>query len=234
MTPRESRSLVCRGVWNVAVECEGRSLLETDPLVADLVSRETRRQEEKVTLIASESRPHPAVLEALASPLTSLYAEGYAPQRLRTASLAELTDIDARLAEHQQLGNRRYYEGAEIADLVESIAEQRAAQCFAHDACRETDIHANVQALSGSAANLAIYQALLEPGDTILAMALAKGGHLPHGSPYSTTGQRYNAVFYHTDPATERLDDDAIERLAREHRPKLIVGGFTSYPWASD
>jgi len=210
------------------------SLAEIDPLLAGLVTREAARQEEKITLIPSESRPHPAVLEALASPLTSLYAEGYAPRRLRTATLAALANVDARLAEHREMGTRRYYEGTEVADLVESIAERRAARCFASRDCPEADIYANVQALSGSAANLAIYQALLEPGDTILAMALAEGGHLTHGSPYSVSGQRYHAVFYHTDPSTERLDYDAIARLAREHQPKLIVGGFTSYPWEPD
>lgn len=210
------------------------ALKAVDPLLAELVSRETQRQGEKITLVASESQPHPAVLDALSSPFTSVYAEGYAPRRLRTMSLDALKNVDARLDEHRQCGHRRYYEGVELADLVETIAERRAVQCFDEPACREKAIHANVQALSGSAANLAIYQALLDPQDTIMAMALAEGGHLTHGSPYSVTGQRYRAVFYHTDPVTERLDYDAIRELARQRRPKLIVGGFTSYPWAPD
>ena len=234
MPKQEARSLECtRPFESPAPDGKGR-LNEVDPLLADLISREARRQEQKITLVASESRPHPAVLEALASPFTSVYAEGYAPRRLREATLEMLEDVDARLGEHRQLGHRRYYEGAELVDLVECLAERRAARCFANDACPEDAIHANVQALSGSAANLAIYQALLDPGDTILAMALAEGGHLTHGSPYSMTGKRYRAVFYHTDPATEQLDYDEIRRLAHEHKPKLIVAGFTSYPWAPD
>ena len=221
------------GLGDIAA-CAGGSLKDVDPLLADLVARETRRQTEKITMVASESQPHPAVMEALASPFTSLYAEGYAPQRLREAPLEELENVDARVQDYRGFGNRRYYKGAEFADLVESIAERRAAGAFATDRCRAADIRANVQALSGSAANLAIYQALLDPGDTMLAMALAEGGHLTHGSPYSITGRQYNAVFYQTDSHTEKLDYDAIRELAHEHRPRLLIGGFTSYPWAPD
>ena len=212
----------------------GTTLRSIDPLIGELVDREGRRQQEKAILIASESRPDPAVLEALASPFTSLYAEGYPPRGMRGLSLDALADIDRQLAVHRQRGNRRFYQGAELADIVECIAERRAAECFASDAFPTERIHANVQPLSGSAANLAVLEACLEPGDTILAMTLTEGGHLTHGSPYSLTGKRYRAVGYRTDPRTGRLDYSEIRRLAETHRPKLMIGGFTSYPWRPD
>jgi len=214
-----------------AVTVNGTTLRSIDPLVADLVDRESRRQREKIILIASESQPHPAVLEALASPFTSLYAEGYPPARLRESSLEELALVESRLEEHNRHGNRRFYQGAEFADLIECVAERRTAACFATGGCPADRIKVNVQPLSGSVANLAVYEALLEPGDTIMAMALAEGGHLTHGSPYSVTGKRYRTVSYGTDPETGRLDYDAMRSLAKTHRPKLLIGGFTSYPW---
>ena len=212
----------------------GRSLRSVDPLIADLVDREAQRQADKLVMIPSESVPHPAVLDALASPFTSLYAEGYAPSRMRASSLDDLARIDAHLATHRERGNRRFYQGAELADLAESIAERRTAARFATDRSPAEAIHVNVQPLSGSVANLAVYEALLEPGDVLLAMALPEGGHLTHGSPYSVAGRRYHKVPYGTDPETRRIDYDEIRYLAREHRPRLLVGGFTSYPWCPD
>ena len=174
------------------------------------------------------------MLEALASPFTSLYAEGYPPARLREASLEELVLVESQLAEHARHGNRRFYQGAEFADLIECVAERRTAACFATEDCPADQIRANVQPLSGSVANLAVYEALLEPGDTMMAMALAEGGHLTHGSPYSVTGKRYQTVSYGTDPETGQLDYGAMRKLSQEQRPKLVVGGFTSYPWFPD
>lgn len=216
------------------VTADKTALRSIDPLVADLVDRESRRQKEKIILIASESQPHPAVLEALASTFTSLYAEGYSPSRLRESPLEELALVDSRLEDHDQYGNRRFYQGAELADLIECVAERRTATCLATDDCPADSIRVNVQPLSGSVANLAVYEALLEPGDTMMAMTLAAGGHLTHGSPYSVSGKRYRTVFYGTDPKTGRLDYDAMRSLAKLHRPKLLVGGFTSYPWYPD
>ena len=216
------------------VTADGTSLRSIDPLVADLADRESQRQREKIILIASESQPHPAVLEALASPFTSLYAEGYPPTRLRESSLEDLALIESHLEEHRRHGNRRFYQGAEFADLIECVAERRTAACFATGDCPADGIRVNVQPLSGSIANLAVYEALLEPGDTMMAMALAEGGHLTHGSPYSVTGKRYQKVSYGTDPTTGRLDYDAMRSLAKKHQPKLLVGGFTSYPWFPD
>ena len=213
----------------------GESTLHAvDPLVADLIRREGRRQEEKLILIASESKPHPAVLEALASPFTSVYAEGHPPSQLREASLEELSDGDSQLETDRRGKTRRFYQGTEWADLIECVAERRTARCFATAEWPAESIYVNVQPLSGSVANLAVYEALLDPGDTLMAMALAEGGHLTHGSPYSTSGRRYRTVFYTTDPDTGKLDYKAMRHLARKHRPKLLVGGFTSYPWRPD
>lgn len=131
------------------------TLCTIDPLVADIITRESRRQEEKLILIASESRPHPAVLEALASPFTSIYAEGHPSSRLRSSSLEELADVDSQLEAHSQEGTRRFYQGTELADLIECVAERRTAACFATDDWPASSIHVNVQPLSGSVANLA-------------------------------------------------------------------------------
>lgn len=117
---------------------------------------------------------------------------------------------------------RRYYGGCEIVDEVENLAIERAKQIFGAD-------HANVQPHSGSQANAAVYQALLEPGDTILAMNLDHGGHLTHGSPVNFSGKTYNIVPYGVSKADECIDLDALRSLALEHRPKMIQCGATAY-----
>lgn len=118
---------------------------------------------------------------------------------------------------------RRYYGGCEHVDVVEQLAIDRAKQLFGAD-------HANVQPHSGAQANTAVYYACLEPGDTVLGMNLAHGGHLTHGSPVNFSGRTYRFVAYGVDPKTHRIDYDAVEALAREHRPKLIVAGASAYP----
>lgn len=119
---------------------------------------------------------------------------------------------------------RRYYAGNKVVDDVERFACQLAQELF------ETDYHVNVQPNSGSPANLAVYAALLEPGDTILAMSLGHGGHLTHGHPVSLTGKLYNFVHYGVNRETELIDYDEVQALAKEHKPKLIVCGATAYP----
>jgi len=210
------------------------SLLDADPQTAALIAAEERRQREKIILIPSESLTPPAVREALGSALTSVYAEGYPRKAMTMESPEELADIDGQLASYRRYADRRFYKGAEIANLVESLAIRRAAECFATEDFPSERIFANVQALSGAAANLAVYEAFVQPGDTVMGMALTEGGHLTHGSPFSVTGRRYNIVSYSVDPSTGKLDYDAIEQLAEAHRPKLIIGGFTSYPWQPD
>ena len=117
---------------------------------------------------------------------------------------------------------RRYYGGCDVLDEVENLAIARAKELFGCD-------HVNVQPHSGSQANQAIYQALLEPGDTVLAMNLDHGGHLTHGSPVNFSGKLYDIVPYGVDRETERIDFDELRRLAKEHRPKLIQCGATAY-----
>lgn len=118
---------------------------------------------------------------------------------------------------------RRYYGGQEYTDRVENLARERACKVFGCE-------HANVQPLSGSPMNQAVYLALLEPGDTILAMDLSHGGHLTHGAPVSHMGRLFNFVRYKTDPADGSIDFDQMADLARAHKPKLVLCGYTSYP----
>jgi glycine hydroxymethyltransferase len=172
--------------------------LETeDPEIAELVHAEEERTRSNLELIASESYPSLAVLQAVGSVLTAKYAEGYP--------------------------GRRYYGGCEIVDQVEELARTRAKELFGAE-------HANVQPHAGAQANMAVYHALLQRGDTVMGLALDQGGHLTHGSPVNFSGQYYNFVAYSVDPETHRIDMDAVRALAREHRPKLIVTGATAYP----
>ena len=118
---------------------------------------------------------------------------------------------------------RRYYGGCSCVDVVENIARERAKELFGAE-------HANVQPHSGSQANTAVYVSLLKPGDTVLGMSLADGGHLTHGSPVNLSGLYYNFVSYGVDPVTHLINYDEVERLAMEHKPKLIVAGASAYP----
>ena len=118
---------------------------------------------------------------------------------------------------------KRYYGGCDCVDIAERIAIQRALELFGAE-------HANVQPHSGAQANEAVYLAFLKPGDTVLAMQLDQGGHLTHGSPLNSSGKLYNFVAYGVDPDTERIDYADVQRLAEEHRPKLIISGGSSYP----
>ena len=123
--------------------------------------------------------------------------------------------------------SKRYYGGCECVDVVENIARDRAKKLFGAG-------YANVQPHSGAQANAAVYFALIKPGDTVMGMSLAHGGHLTHGSPVNISGTYYNFIPYELDPVTERTDMEAYERLAREHKPKLIVAGASAYPRVID
>ena len=122
---------------------------------------------------------------------------------------------------------RRYYAGCRFVDEVEDLARERAKALFGAE-------HANVQPHSGAQANMAVYFALLKPGDTVMGLRLDQGGHLTHGSPVNFSGKLYNFVGYELERETETIDYDAVERLAKEHRPKLIVAGYTAYPRTID
>ncbi|MFZ0492182.1 MAG: serine hydroxymethyltransferase [Acidimicrobiia bacterium] len=117
---------------------------------------------------------------------------------------------------------RRYYEGCQIVDEVENLARDRAMELFGAE-------HANVQAHSGSQANMAAYFATIQPGDTVLGMRLDQGGHLTHGSPVSFSGQLYNFVAYGVDPDSEVIDMDEVRRLALEYRPQVLLAGYSAY-----
>jgi glycine hydroxymethyltransferase len=172
-------------------------LKASDPQVFASIVAEEERQRDELELIASENYTSKAVMEAVGSVLTNMYAEG--------------------------LPGKRYYGGCSFVDQVEQLAIDRAKKLFGAE-------HANVQPHSGASANLAVYYAALEIGDTVLAMDLAQGGHLTHGMPLNFSGRWYKTIGYGVDRQTERIDYENIARLAREHKPKLILAGASAYP----
>jgi glycine hydroxymethyltransferase len=172
-------------------------LRAVDPDIADAIRDEVRRQQTTLELIASENFVSAAVLEAMGSPLTNKYAEGYP--------------------------GKRYYGGCEYVDRAESLAIERAKALFGAE-------HANVQPHAGAQANLAAYLAIMPAGSTLLGMALAHGGHLTHGHKVSYSGILFKPVQYGLSPETGLLDYEQVARLAREHRPQVIVAGASAYP----
>ena len=149
-------------------------------------------------------------------------SENYASRAVLEATGSILTNKYS-----EGYAGRRYYEGQQEIDRIEELAAARARQLFGAE-------HVNVQPYSGSPANQAVYLALAEPGDTVMGMALDQGGHLTHGAAVSVSGRHYRPVQYGVDPATGRLDYDAIEKLALRHRPKLLFCGATAYPRVID
>jgi glycine hydroxymethyltransferase len=210
------------------------SLEEIDPFVAELIAWERERQARKLILIPSESSAPAAVREALGSVFQNVYAEGYPALRMTRDQEERLHDVAWQLAFYRRYGGRRFYRGVDYVEFIECLAQRRCADIFAHGDVRSDHIHVNVQPLSGAAANLAVYWALMKPGDTLMALDLYQGGHLTHGSEFNISGQRYRVVAYGVDQSSEQLDYDAIRRLAQAQRPRVIVAGYTSYPWAPD
>jgi glycine hydroxymethyltransferase len=176
-------------------------IARTDPEIAGLIEGEARREFEKIRLIPSENYASVAVLEASGSVLTNKYSEGYP--------------------------GRRYYEGQQYIDVIETLAAQRAQALFGVD-------HANVQPYSGSPANLAVYLAFARPGDTIMGMSLPMGGHLTHGWPVSVTGKWFHSVQYTVRADTGRVDLDEVRDLALRERPKILFCGGTAIPRTID
>jgi glycine hydroxymethyltransferase len=209
-------------------------LTELDPDVAEIIRHETARQQRKLIMIPSESTIPQAVQEAVGSPFMNIYAEGYPLDSTRTLGQQELLDYNQRLPEYRRTGDQRYYEGTEYANILESLARRRCAELFANETVSADELFVNVQPLSGAPANSAVYTALLKPGDTIMSMNLAWGGHLSHGAPANRAGKIFNIVAYGIDSATEDLDYDAMMEMAMEHRPKIIIGGYSSFPLAPD
>jgi glycine hydroxymethyltransferase len=172
------------------------TLAQSDPAIAEQVANEVRRQHEGLEMIASENFVSRAVLEAAGTVFTNKYAEGYP--------------------------GKRYYGGCEYADVVETLARDRAKELFGAE-------HANVQPHSGSQANAAAYMSIIQPGDTLLGLDLAHGGHLTHGHKLNFSGKLYRIVGYQVRKDTEVIDYDALEELAVREKPKVIVGGGSAY-----
>jgi glycine hydroxymethyltransferase len=172
-------------------------LVDVDPEIAVLLTRELERQRAQIELIASENFTWPSVLEAVSNVATNKYAEGYP--------------------------GKRYYGGCEVVDEIEQLAIDRAKELFGAE-------HANVQPHAGAQTNMAVYSAVLEPGDTILALRLDHGGHLTHGLKVNFSGRLYTFVHYGVSRETNVVDYDEVLALAKEHRPRLIVCGGSAYP----
>jgi glycine hydroxymethyltransferase len=210
------------------------NLAELDPAIYELTQLEAERQVRKLILIPSESQAPMAVREALSSAFQNIYAEGYPREETREMSEDEILNYSDRLVNFRRYADKRYYKGVEYADTIEELARRRCAEIFANDLVDAEDIYVNVQPLSGAPANNAVYHALVKPGETIMGMDLLHGGHLTHGSPVNRSGKYYNAVHYSVDPTTEQINYDEVEELAREYKPKFIIAGYSSYPWAAD
>ncbi|GIG00617.1 serine hydroxymethyltransferase [Catellatospora citrea] len=176
-------------------------LTAADPTLAALIEGEAKRQHDKLRMIASENYVSTAVLEACGTVLNNKYSEGYP--------------------------GKRYYEGQQFCDQVETLAIERAKALFGTE-------HANVQTYSGSPANLAVYLAFMTPGDTFLSLELAQGGHLTHGSPVSATGKWFRPVHYTVGRDSGRIDMDLVRELALAERPKMIFCGGTAIPRTID
>ena len=209
------------------------NLAKLDRDVYELTQLEAERQARKLILIPSESTAPMAVREALSSAFQNIYAEGYPEEETRWMSEEEILDYPARLGDYRRNGDPRYYKGVEYADVVEALARRRAAEAFAANGFAADQIYVNVQALSGAPANNAVYQALVPLGDTIMGLSLLHGGHLSHGSSVNRSGKYYKAIHYTVDE-NERLDYEKILDQALETKPKLIIAGYSSYPWIPD
>lgn len=172
------------------------NLQHDDPEVFSAIRNEIHRQNTKLELIASENFVSAAVLEAVGTPLTNKYAEGYP--------------------------GKRYYGGCEFVDVAENLARDRVKRLFGAE-------YANVQPHSGSQANMAVYFTFVKPGDTLMGMNLAHGGHLTHGSPVNFSGQFYRFVPYGVNPSTGKIDFNEVEDLAKKEKPKMITVGASAY-----
>jgi len=172
-------------------------LKKNDPVIAEAIGSEVERQRSGLEMIASENIVSPAVLEALGTPLTNKYSEGYP--------------------------GKRYYGGNAFIDVIEAAAIERAKRLFGAE-------HANVQPHAGSQANMAAYYALLDPGETIMAMSLAHGGHLTHGAAVNFSGRFYKVAAYGVRQDNELVDMDEVRQTAKREKPRVIVAGFTAYP----
>ena len=194
-----------------------------DKQIEELIQQELERQQNTIELIASENIVSKDVMEAVGSVLTNKYMEGRPirddeiPQGLAYFKKSDLINI----MPEGTLG-KRYYNGAHVIDKIEFLACCRFQELF------NTDYHVNVQPHSGAQANMAVFEALLEMGDTVLSMDLSNGGHLSHGSPVNYSGKHFDVVQYGINENGE-IDYDEVQQLAEKHRPKLIICGASNY-----
>lgn len=172
----------------------------SDPAVWEIIQKEGKRQEDQIELIASENYASPAVMAAQGSVLTNKYAEGYP--------------------------GKRYYGGCEYVDEAETLAKERALKLFCEPVGVEMAV--NVQPHSGAQANMSVFFGLLNPGDTVMGMSLAEGGHLSHGMKLNMSGKWFNVVSYGLNDK-EEIDYDQVEKLAEENKPKIIIAGASAY-----
>jgi glycine hydroxymethyltransferase len=209
-------------------------LAGVDPAVSELIQLEAERQIRKLILIPSESSAPAAVREALGSVFQNIYAEGYPDEDTRRMTEGEILDYPRTLAKFRRYSDPRYYKGVEYADVAEALARRRCAEAFAANGISAGDLFVNVQPLSGAPANNAVYTALINPGDTIMGMNLLHGGHLTHGSSVNRSGKLFHVVHYTVDPETEKIDYEAVAHQAQEAKPKILIAGYSSYPWVPD
>ena len=210
------------------------SLKEIDNLVDEIIGYEAERQVRKLILIPSESISPLAVRECLGSVFQNVYAEGYPDEETRWMDEKELVNYSDRLTHFHRYSDPRYYKGVEFADVIESLARRRCAELFSTKSYSSNDLFVNVQPLSGAPANNAVYQALINPGDTIMGMNLFSGGHLTHGSSVNRSGKLYKVIHYNVNAETEKIDYDALQELAIRNKPRVIIAGYSSYPWVPD
>lgn len=175
---------------------DNRPLSEVDPEIAALIRKDLERQNTHLHLIASENFASRAVMQATGSIFTNKYAEGYP--------------------------GRRYYEGCEVVDEMELLANDRIRGLFDAE-------YVNVQPHSGAQANMGVYFSLIKPGDTVMGMSLDQGGHLTHGSHVNFSGMYYNFVSYGLDQDTELINMDEVRRIAHESKPKILLAGYSAY-----
>jgi len=207
---------------------------EIDPEITRLIELEEERQARKIIMIASESICPAPVRSALSSVFNNIYAEGYPSPRMTEFERDLIMDFNHMTMHHRRYSDRRYYKGTEYCDYVEALAQRRVCELFATEKIPANMIYANVQPLSGAAANNAVYDAFVKPGETVMGLSLLHGGHLTHGNPANRSGRHYHIVSYEVNPATERLDYDRIADAALKCKPRMIIAGYSAYPWAPD
>jgi glycine cleavage system T protein len=205
-----------------------------DPEISSIINVEEERQARKLIMIASESICPKPVRDALSCVFNNIYAEGYPNPRMTKEERDKLLDWPRSMSFHRRYSDWRYYKGTDYCNWVEVLAQLRCAELFKTAEVPAEKIYVNVQPLSGAAANNAVYNAFVKPGEVVMGMNLSHGGHLTHGSPVNRSGRNYTIIPYFVHAGTGKIDFKEMERLAIEWRPKMIIAGFSAYPWAVD